>query len=278
MLKFFSFGKSQASVLVTLMVLIFLAAAYFYIYIPQNEKTVQERRFRCLQNINTNIDAKIGNSISMLNYLLTNYHHKSPADGFDHYTPNSNFKLTPIKKGTVKGLSDAAADSLVTIQVDLNSKQFIFSLAKLTKTRRPANTDDTLKLGMTYGFEQFIKPLLTADVFDNYIVFINNNEKPDKERDDKGAVKTRKLVYETFPSGLSYKTKDSLLALKNGITSPGIHSMNIGGEDYRAFTQPVIIGTDNELIIIGLVSNKNYQAEKTQLPLWFILLLLTVTI
>src|ERR1700753_1309241 len=109
MLKFFSFGKSQASILITLMVLIFLGAVYFYIYIPQNEKTVQERRFRCLQNINTNINTKIGNSISMLNYLLTSFP-KNPTDSFTHYTPNSNFKLMPLKVGKAKKKGVYGAD------------------------------------------------------------------------------------------------------------------------------------------------------------------------
>ena len=47
-----------------------LGVGYFFVYVPKNEKTVQQRRFRCLQNIDTNIHSKIENSISLLYNLL----------------------------------------------------------------------------------------------------------------------------------------------------------------------------------------------------------------
>src|ERR1700755_3339537 len=73
MLKFFSFNKRQTGIIVTLIVLISLGACYFFIYIPANEKTVQQRRFRCLQSISDNIHFKLDNSVSLLNNMLVSY-------------------------------------------------------------------------------------------------------------------------------------------------------------------------------------------------------------
>src|ERR1700743_429322 len=90
MLKSFSFGKNQASVLITLLILISLGACYFFIYLPNNEKAVQERRFRCLRKIDTNIHTKIENSFTQIANLLENYDKNSP--------PYINISRDSIKK------------------------------------------------------------------------------------------------------------------------------------------------------------------------------------
>src|ERR1700693_3131190 len=73
MASFFSVSKNQVTIIVTLLVLISLGTSYFFIYLPKNENTVQERRFRCLQNIDNNIHSKIENSISLINTFLDAY-------------------------------------------------------------------------------------------------------------------------------------------------------------------------------------------------------------
>src|SRR5690349_10734156 len=72
-MKFFSFNKSQGAVLATILILIFLGAAYFFIYLPNNEKRIQEQHFRALQNIDRNIHTKIDNSVALLRNLLNAY-------------------------------------------------------------------------------------------------------------------------------------------------------------------------------------------------------------
>src|ERR1700749_4669695 len=80
MLKFFSFGKTQGGVLITLLVLISLGAAYFFIYLPGNESTVQEQRFRCLRKIDASIRAKITNSEKQITTLLNTYANDSRSN------------------------------------------------------------------------------------------------------------------------------------------------------------------------------------------------------
>ncbi len=243
--------------------MIFLGACYLYIYIPNNEKIVQERRFRCLQNIDNNIHSKIDNSLSQVNSLLIPYNHPNyKKDTLDKYLKDyakDNFTLIPVKKlaGKERDIFVAGTDSSSSITVDSNSRQIILSVSRNLKSQNP-QMDSLYSMGIKFGFEQFITPLLPADIFDNYIVFSH-----------------KKVVFETFPSGLSYKTKDSLLEVKNGIAGPGVRSLNVGGTDYKVFSQPVNFGTNTEWIVTGLVSNKNYQKEKTQLPLWLSMLLLT---
>jgi len=265
-MKFFSINKNQSAVLVTLIILIFLGAGYFFIYLPYNEKRIQEQRFNALQNIDRNIHAKIENSISLLNNLLTNFQYANEEDRrnltryINEYS-SASFKLTTpsvmvSKAGGLLGDS-LVLDSAYTINVNNNTREISLFL---TEKEQQENQDAKVyKIGMKFSFEQFIKFLLPKDVFDDYIVF------------SKG-----KPVYESFPAGISYIKEDSLLEQKNGMGSSGVRNQVISGTDYKMFLQPVGFDANNEWIIGGLLSDKHYQNEKSQLPTQMMFLLATI--
>ncbi|MDB4900867.1 MAG: hypothetical protein JWQ63_148 [Mucilaginibacter sp.] len=263
----FSIGKQNIAVLGTVLAVIFLGACYFFLYIPNNEKTVQERRFRCLQNIDGNFHSKIESSFFQVNSLFKTYPKYSLTlkTYIDKY-PKTNFALIPVRKLSKKEsqIFKTGIDSLSSIAVDFNSRQIILSVNKYLKIKN-RKTDLPYRMEIRYGFEQFIKPLLLAGVFDNYIVFYS--DKTDS-----------KIVYQSFPSGLSFQKRDSLLGVKNGVVGPGVRSLKVGGTDYKVFSQPVNIDDHSEWIISGFVLNKNYQKEKNQLPLSIVLFLLTAVI
>ena len=265
-MKFFTINKNQSAVLVTLMILIFLGAGYFFIYMPQNERRIQEQRFSALQNVDLNIHTKIENSISLLNNLLTEYQDQNTAGrerliNYINEYPSTNFKLTaPSGIRVLKSvlLKDSLyRDSAYTLKVNNDTREINLLFSKQQDMKR-----DSVKvytIGMKFSFKQFIQFLLPKDIFDDYIVF-------SKE----------KSVYESFPAGISYVNQDSLLGIKNGLRSSGIRSQVISGIDYKMFLQPVGFDANNEWVIAGLLSNKHYQNEKTQLPISIMLLLATI--
>ncbi|MDN3658035.1 cache domain-containing protein [Ferruginibacter paludis] len=257
-MRYFSFTKNYNDVLVTLLFLIFLGAGYFYLYVPQNEKGVQEQRFRSLQNIDKNIHAKIDNSIALMHNLLVAYKDsiaKRPAllayiKGYN----SSNFTLSVPDSQYTKD----NPDSNFNIIVNNNSRQ----ITLLATVQSGNKKDDSLhySMQMKFTFEQFIKNLLPANVFDQYIVFSDGQ-----------------VVYENFSSGIGF-LNDSLSGKKGGITSSAVKSLNVSGKDYKLFFQPVSFTADRQLVVTGLLSNKHYQQEKNQLPSQGVLLLLTVVL
>src|SRR4051794_14573291 len=121
-MKFFSFNKNHAATMATLMVVIFFGALYFFIYVPNNERRVQEQRFRTLQLIDKNIHANIENSIGMMNNLLGAYHKKGDSARktvvkYVKSFPQENFSITLPEKvnSTEKGV---VADTGFAIRVD----------------------------------------------------------------------------------------------------------------------------------------------------------------
>ena len=263
MFKSSGISRKQTGVIITLLVIVFLGASYFFIYIPNNERTVQERHFRCLQNVDVNIHNKIEDNFRLVENLYsthlenskdsTNYINvfNKQIDTFYNFKPD----FTVLADATPGLLNDSLTLLSVTHVLDKKTGED-------TRHGHSVNSHgDSVKIYVRFGTAQFIKPLLPSGVFDNYIVFYKKAKQYEK-------------LYETFPSGLSGNI-DSLLETKNKVTGPGIRSLTIGGTDYKVFSQPVTTMNGDTWLIAGLVSSKNYQQEKNQLPLWIILLLLT---
>ena len=282
MRKSLSFGKAQASVLVTLLILISLGACYFFIYLPNNENNVQERRFRCLRKIDGSIRKKIATSQTQITNLLNyydEYSHNNNREGLKKIRkyiseyPKTNFVL--LLPEQANKYFNKNNDNLIYLGDDTSGtvKYFIDAGSQFTLFARKIginNASDSITdkkninditIGIRFEFGQFVKPLLLTDVFTHYIVFID-----------------KKKIYEDYPTGLTYEDPDSLLNIKSQIASPGLRSLQIGETDYKVFSQPVYTYTNSKWIIAGLLKNSEYQKEKNQLPLWVLLLLITAAV
>ena len=254
------FNRNYLAALITLVFVIFCGGIYSFIYVPNNEKNLQEQRFRTLQNIDENIHKKIENSVALMSNLLTAYvKDTSNEHEVKNYIANystENFTLTlPVIKGAKKNLTTKFTDSIYNITVNDDTRLITLQLAK----RIIDSTDTTAyQMSMRMSFDQFIKLLIPQNVFDQFLIFSNGQ-----------------LVFETFPSGISY-LNDSLYNKKNGIEVSSVRSLNISGKDYKLFSQPVNFTADRQWVITGLLSNTHYQGEKNQLPNSVVLLLVTI--
>ncbi len=253
-MKYFSLNRNYNDILITLMVVIFLGAGYLYLYVPQNEKRVQEQRFRSLQNIDKNIHSKIENSIALMNNLLKSYKNgdQQYITSYIKQYSKDNFTLSIPDSQKVSALN---VDSTYSIIINNNNR--LITLLATLQSSNALNDTIEYRMDMKFSFEQFIKYMLPANVFDQYIVFSNGQ-----------------VVYEDFSSGIAF-LNDSLSGKTGGIVSSGIKSLNVSGKDYKLFFQPVSFMADKQLVVTGLLSNKHYQQEKNQLPSQGVLLLLT---
>ena len=260
--NFFLISKSQVSLFTTIVALVVLASLYFFIYIPDNEKAVQQQRFRALQNVDRNIHSKLENSAALLNNIVNKFQYgtgddKKAVEKYIANYPIKNFKITALDTINFKNWAAAkdSLDSAYTVTVSENT-QTINLLAAKKDTRYGITS---LQLGMEMTFQQFVRNLLPENVFDQYIIF--SKDKP---------------VYESFPSGISEFKKDSLIGNQSGMISSAVIAKNIGGTDYKIFLQPVQLTANTEWVIAGLLSKDRYQGEKNKLPTAVVLLMVTV--
>jgi hypothetical protein len=281
MLKIFSFGKNQAGIWITFLALILLGSYYFFSYIPEHEQMVQERRFRGLRKIDRSIYQKIETSKILITNLARDYYNfaakrkEKDLVALEHYIQSNSKKnftlllpdqsLRYYESPNLKYIGDNIEGDKFYME---SSSRITLLIKKATGDKNiPIKDSDDKKaldirlMGIQFGFDQFIKPLLLSDVFDYYAIFIN-----------------REKIYEDYPLGLNFSDPDSLLNVKSKVSTPGLRSLRIGETDYKVFSQPVYTATGNKWIISGLLKSENYQQEKNQLPSWVLLLLFTVVI
>lgn len=253
MSKIFTFSRSQGVIMVTLLFVLLVSGIYFFMYIPNNQRNLEEQRFRCLQNIETNIHAKIDNSVALLNNLLITwekndiqYNQKRLAQYIRNY-PQQNFTIMPIT--IVKSISGKnVIDSTCTI--DFNKHELSIYLQK-----------NGSQIGLKYSINQFIDPLLPRDIYNEYIL-----------------LKSSKIVYQTFPSGITNITTDSLKTDKSAFAGGQVKNIELSGTQYKLFSQQLSLNADSVLTITGLLKDQNYQHEKNKLQENVVLLLLTLAI
>jgi len=237
----------------TLFFVLLLGGIYFFMYIPNNQRNLEEQRFRCLQNIETNIHAKIDNSVALLNNLLITwqkndpqYNQKRLSQYIKNY-PQQNFTLIPIslaKPVTGKPQPDS------TCNIDFNKQELIIYLTK-----------NGTQIGLRYSINQFIDPLLPRDIYNEYIL-----------------LKSSKIVYQTFPSGITNITTDSLKTDKSAFAGGQVKNIELSGIQYKLFSQQLSLNADSVLTISGLLKDQNYQHEKNKLQENVVLLLLILAI
>ena len=259
MKKFFSISREQTPIIITLLVVILLGAVYLFIYIPGNEEDLQREHFRWLQRVDDNIQKKIEGCDTLLSHLVDNYAIDTLKERTRKYIKSFStdnfilFDTATLKSNFDDTTSLNYSGTLYSMNVYEPLQTFIVSASK-------SKGDTTYRVSMQYTFRNFIDPLLNKTIFDHYIVFSNHN-----------------VVYEDFPSGLEYKTEDSLLKISNGLTGASIIDEKIGGENYKMFLQPVSFG-NNRWIVAGLHSMEKYKADKRHLPWGIVLFLLIIAL
>ena len=94
-----SFSPKQSLIFATVFLLIALGAAYFFWFVPNNQNILEQKQFRCLQTMQSNVTDKIDNSLNLLNSLIDDYLNppkyftaKQIQDYIDSY-PKDNFRL-----------------------------------------------------------------------------------------------------------------------------------------------------------------------------------------
>jgi len=249
----FSFGRNQGVVLATLLLVIAIGAAYFFAYVPNNQRALEEKQFRGLQNTETNITNKIDNSLALLRNLVNNY--EQPAAGYSREKliryinsyPTKNFTLS-INTGYRRPDTRPAATGDTT--VSFNEKGFSIQIRGASSC-----------IGITYTIQQFLGPLLSRDIFDQYIVLSQSN-----------------VIYQSFPSGITQLVADSLKNEKSAFAAGQVKDITLGGTTYKLFSQQMDLHAATKMTIAGLLTKDHYGEEKNKLPEQAALLLLLLAI
>lgn len=241
-----------------------VALSYLLVYIPANEKYLNERRFKAIQRVKRNIDEKQLNTFQLIQTLSDTY--ATDTLNGEILRQYLDFRFGPgkdpeffraTKKRSISNLKDTLVPETAVYLPNAKALEENISFLLKRVTRR-----DTVEFSMNYSAPSFFSPLLPGAGFDEFVILVN-----------------RRVMFETFPSGLDNKSFDTLVQVTPKFSAANTKSIKLGGANYQAYIQPFSIGSvQGDALIIGLIHEEKYRAEKEQLPSQKIIWVLTLTI
>ncbi len=259
----FSFERKHWVILFCLIGLLAFALAYLFVYIPSNEKYLNERRFNAMRRIETNIDAKQSNTFQLIKSLTRSLAEPNQKinrqvlenyldSGFSHLEPLVFDQVVRFKRKDTTLNGHAVSKNTIDTETSYTNGNIQFSGQKNYK-------DSAVLLRMNYTVERFFEPLLLGAGFDEFVVVMNGE-----------------IIYETFPSGLNGSRFDSLLQINKNLVGANSRQLKIAGLDYQAFIQPFALGQVTQgCFIMGLVHYEKFQSERVQLPAKQVIVIIT---
>ena len=265
---FFSRNKKMVEIFLTLLLVITSGGYYYLIYIPEREDEIVERRFRTLQCIETNMQEKFQGYQKTITSCFT----KADSKYFKEIVSNYNkapekFIINIIKTDTLLSKKGNVRyfDSIYTrlqndktyfatkVKPSNGGKKLIITSERYSELKGQRDSIRHITLESVIDYKEFVIPLLRKNVFDHYLVFnVTDN--------------VSNIVYEDFPSGVSFTNLDSLYKTKQKIYSSRITQIETGGEKYLAFIHPCVYTTKNDRIVVGLMKQSKFDQEKRELP------------
>jgi hypothetical protein len=252
---------------------------YFFVAVPNNERTLERQRFIGLQSLERTIRSKVYNSVATLNNLIIAQDNTSDTSSLNTFIKNSGdpFKLHLIEEhpgpsSTIKQIIQRThtdslfSDSVSLIDLDATQTKLVISLIKQEKDvsivyHKP--TEHYHKATMDYNIRRFMGTLLPVGKFDHYIIFYG-----------------RRIIFETFPSGVTDTFIDSIKTVKSAFSNNQVKDVQLGGIRYKLFAQQFYLtaASDSVMTIAGLLNSKDFQLEKNQLDPGIVIFMLILAI
>jgi len=217
---------------------------YFLIYVNGNEKLLNQKSFRVLNQVGENLKAR-ENSFRGLTIS------KSMTKQLEDSTKNSN----RIIKRYFSGIE--IADT--TKQIDKN--YFYFSKNyEIIKSNKNGN-----RVVFKINKKDFFEPIERKDVFEEIIIAKKDSTENKYE-----------FVYSSFPGDLDVTNLDSLIATDMGLSSGIVKEIELSGIKYMLFMTQIQLRNNELYYVGGVINNAIYMRQVRSINAYVAILLLIV--
>ena len=279
MKNIFSGNRRTVEIILTLL-LVFIAGGYYYlIYIPARENEIIQRRFRTLRRVEVNMQQKFGGYVSTLKSFIGRFndahinqtgidtllkqYDKANWGKFDitgqrvdsFSTVNSKDSVVIPNPNDTSKIRDINCHGITVVSTSngKNLKIIYDTVFDHLDENRIIDYKKHVRVEASINYPQFLIPLLHKGIFDHYVVFNDRGE-------------TSNIIYEDFPSGISFNSVDSLFNTTKQIYTSKIINIESGGEKYLVFLHPCGYNQKNDRIIAGFQKQETFDKQKRQLP------------
>ncbi|HXB08952.1 MAG TPA: hypothetical protein VNW04_17620 [Puia sp.] len=272
-----SFKRNVGLFLFILLVFTVFFGVYWYKFVPGNRDEFNERGFRTLRQLSTNIATKYD---GLQKDLLNIYSNTGTCYQMDRQFHESFLNYVVDKIGYDTGkckFSWFARDTIAqhdSSQVKECNDDFHFSFTV------PGRGDISLSM------PKYLKNILSTrnDVFESYLLLLRPQKteqgfRSEFKMSDSAATRSNyDILYEnTTLSGTDRLNIDSALKLEKNGDLTSIIKATIAGKSYKLFVQPFRMH-DEEMALVGLVSEDGYTKEIKSVPVGFASALIVIMI
>lgn len=257
----FSIEKKHWLFLACFSVIISLALLYLFVYIPDNEKHLNQRLFANLARVISNIESKQKNTISLLEGLLPKGEAEVTNSYKDYFSKGFSgrqrlfFETKVELEITLMDSIQKAQNKKILEEITLGNDSILHAVIQKRGSRNET-------VSMQYSTNDFFSPLLSGTAFNEYIVVVNG-----------------KIAFQTIASGMEGTIFDSLIRVSHFQKGLNNRVLTVAGKDYQAFIGQFNMGSQGGGgILVGLKDGGEFLAEKNQLPPDSVLLVITFTL
>lgn len=260
MRRSFNTGLRRARITIATLLVVALAFILYYLkYVPKREQLVNERNFRSLHQLESNIQSKKQNLFSVTSTYFKKIDRSTPKRS------NGNVLATDDVFRQPENLSYAMPDgALVFSRLDSTTRsEFLLTKdeinidgrgdsSNLVITKRVTSSDTPAihyRIRVMYPIFQFMKSLVNRDFFENYVIVHNGS-----------------IIYKSGFTDLDSIKRDSIIPGAQGIISSGIRDISLAGNRYKLFILPFRLDNTSTSYLYGLTPLEVYNNDKFHLP------------
>lgn len=251
--------RSIPLTLSTLAVLVLIAVGYFFFYIQQRETAMDERNFRVLHKISENI-------IAQKETFVNNARHNAVMDSIrldfmrKHWSTEPSLEaFYAFYRENINNLKyqfqETGSVGLIPDSTMLKDTLGEWHLVQTGQIKGNALDERGLKFCLAQPFDDFLRPVLRKEVFDEMVVFRKGD--PGKPY--------RSIYFSNQWSIISQGLENGLDTLLKVQLKPK-QRHELAGFPYRIYLQPLTFLPGEELLIGGLVDEERFDREKKSFP------------
>jgi len=284
--------KRYRVTIITTLVITAGFALYFFVYVENNAQYLHERAFRVLAQVSQNLDDKHATVLSNArNEIRQRAKEKDLKNTYLKAKNNAELEFTQIQDYAFSRTKSEFDSREIVTKSDTKQKGKYIQTIDTQKVRpQPAPTTtpelvhtpngwyvafqdtvsidfkqpdkkNTLQISFRMKLSEFIQTALIGqgEVFEEYIL-----------------LKDSAIIFDTETKGLTIHNTDSLSFLKSSFLSGHVQSIEMSGINYKLFAHRVHLGSNHQLLLGGLIKEKEYRKQIYNVSMLSLMLIVLV--
>src|ERR1043165_1648540 len=246
----------------TILLIAITFTLYYLVYVPSRTEIVNGRNFRVLTQLAQNIQTKEQNL-----YRVTNNYFKSVADSV--HCDCSKLSNDFVLKNNLTTYDETSLSFQNLARVKLQDKLYstsystgllaqgyssmlLFSVIDNPCFKNKNDSTSWYRFTAKFPVGEFMRMLISTNFLKQYLII--------------DTAKRAGIIYQNGITGIAELKVDSLMRKEHGVLSADLKEITIAGNRYELYILPVQLVQNKTSLLCGLVSARDYNNDRFNLP------------